>query len=107
MKLWKGSKIEEVKNKIRNKKAIILIICFIISLLINTMSIATADIGITGIANEETGGEETGGDTGGGTTAETPYRHLELRATQIKEIEGKNRQLIMELWGNDIEFKRI
>lgn len=32
---------------------------------------------------------------------------LELRAVEIKEIEGQNKQVIMELWGNELEFKRI
>lgn len=90
-----------MKKDKKNKKAIILIICFIISLLINTISIAVTDITMPIGVNA---GEET--DTGG-STQETPYSHLELRATQIKDIEGKNRQLIMELWGNNIEFKRI
>jgi len=37
----------------------------------------------------------------------TDNQFLELRAVSINKIEGKNKQLIMELWGNDLEFKRI
>lgn len=48
-------------------------------------------------------GEETEQEKG----TENLYSHFELRATEIKETEDGNRQLIMELWGNDIEFKRI
>lgn len=77
----------------------------------NTISIAVTDIGIPeeGLKTGENASEENTGEgvQGEESTQETPYRHLELRGAQIKEIEGKNRQLIMELWGNDIEFKRI
>ena len=34
-------------------------------------------------------------------------QYFELRATQIKEVIGQNKQVTFELWGNDIEFKRI
>lgn len=34
-------------------------------------------------------------------------QYFELRAVEIKEVEGQNKQVIMELWGNNIEFKRI
>lgn len=37
----------------------------------------------------------------------TDDQYLELRAVEIAQIEGKNKQLIMELWGNELEFKRI
>lgn len=37
----------------------------------------------------------------------TDNQFLELRAVSINKIEGKNKQLIMELWGNELEFKRI
>lgn len=37
----------------------------------------------------------------------TEDQYFELRAVEIKEIEGQNKQVIMELWGNNIEFKRI
>lgn len=37
----------------------------------------------------------------------TENQFFEMRATEIKEIEGKNRQVIFELWGYDIEFKRV
>lgn len=43
------------------------------------------------------------------TTSVTPEdnQYLELRATEVKDVEGQNKQVIMELWGNNIEFKRI
>ena len=34
-------------------------------------------------------------------------QYFELRAVEVKEVEGENKQVIMELWGNNIEFKRI
>lgn len=34
-------------------------------------------------------------------------QYFELGATQIKEVEGQNKQVIMELWGYNLEFKRI
>lgn len=37
----------------------------------------------------------------------TDEQFMELRAVEVKEIEGKNKQVIMELWGNNVEFKRI
>ncbi|MCI9366447.1 MAG: hypothetical protein HFJ54_08125 [Clostridia bacterium] len=37
----------------------------------------------------------------------TGDQFLELRAVEINEVEGQNRQVIMELWGNELEFKRI
>ncbi len=33
--------------------------------------------------------------------------YFELRAVKVTDVEGKNKQLMMELWGNNIEFKRI
>lgn len=37
----------------------------------------------------------------------TDQQYIELRAVEIKEKEEQNKQVIMELWGNNIEFKRI
>ena len=34
-------------------------------------------------------------------------QYLELRAVEIKEVSGQNKQVIMELWGNNVDFKRI
>ena len=34
-------------------------------------------------------------------------QYFEMRATEIKEVEGQNKQVVFELWGHDIEFKRI
>lgn len=34
-------------------------------------------------------------------------QYFELRATSLKDVPGEGRQLIMELWGHDIDFKRI
>ena len=37
----------------------------------------------------------------------TDEQYFELRAISIKDVPGQNKQVIMELWGNNIEFKRI
>lgn len=37
----------------------------------------------------------------------TDEQYFELRAVSIKDVPGQNKQVIMELWGNNIEFKRI
>ena len=34
-------------------------------------------------------------------------QYLELRATTITDVEGQGKQVVMELWGHDIDFKRI
>lgn len=36
---------------------------------------------------------------------ETQY--FELKATELKELEDQSKQVIMELWGYNINFKRI
>ena len=42
-------------------------------------------------------------------TVKTPgdNQFLELRAVEVKDVEGQNKQLTMELWTNSIEFERI
>lgn len=41
------------------------------------------------------------------TIEPTDDQYLELKATNITEVEGKNKKVIMELWGHEIDFKRI
>ena len=41
------------------------------------------------------------------TIEPTDDQYLELKATNITEVEGKNKQVIMELWGHEIDFKRM
>lgn len=36
----------------------------------------------------------------------TDNQYFELRAVEVKTVEGQNKQVIMELWGHYIEFKR-
>lgn len=70
----------------KNKKFILLIIMFIISLLTSTIVIFAAEpIYLMPEDNQ----------------------YFELRAVEIKDVVGKNKQVIMELWGNNIEFKRL
>lgn len=35
----------------------------------------------------------------------TDDQYLELRAAEVKNIDGQNKQIIMELWGHNLEFK--
>lgn len=73
-------------KKKNDKKTLFIVIAFIIILFINlTNSMASDSNCIT----------------------PTDQQYIELRAVEIKEKEGKNKQVIMELWGNNIEFKRI
>lgn len=37
----------------------------------------------------------------------TDDQYLELRAVEVKEVTGQNKQVTMEVWGNNIDFKRI
>ena len=34
-------------------------------------------------------------------------QYFELKATELKELENQSKQVIMELWGYNINFKRI
>lgn len=34
-------------------------------------------------------------------------QYFELKATTITDVAGQNKQVIMELWGYEIDFKRI
>lgn len=34
-------------------------------------------------------------------------QYFELRAVEVKEVDGQNKQIIMQLWGHEIDFKRI
>ena len=37
----------------------------------------------------------------------TDAQYLELRAVSVRDVKDQNKQVIMELWGNNLEFKRI
>lgn len=74
-------------NIVRYKKNIILFILCIILILINANIIMASN---TTICLEP-----------------SDSQYFELRATEVKNVEGQNKQVIMELWGNNIEFKRI
>jgi len=72
-------------------KAILLIACFIISIIVNSFPVIAIE---------------------GSTFCEdciepADNQYLELRGTEIIEREGNGKQLIMELWGHNIKFKRI
>ena len=34
-------------------------------------------------------------------------QYFELRAVEVKDIDGQNKQVVMQLWGHEIDFKRI
>lgn len=78
----------QAQNKETNKKVMgIIIACITIILLSATIIMAseTDDTCLTPSDNQ----------------------YFELRAVEVKDVEGQNKQVIMELWGNNIEFKRI
>ena len=37
----------------------------------------------------------------------TDDQYLELKAVQAKDVTGQNKQVIMQLWGHNLEFRRI
>lgn len=48
---------------------------------------------------------ETTGDSNCLTPTENQY--LELRAVSVNDVVDQNKQVMMELWGHNIEFKRV
>ena len=41
------------------------------------------------------------------TITPSDNQYFELKAVEIKDVAGQNKQIIMELWGHNMEFKRI
>lgn len=37
----------------------------------------------------------------------TDDQYLELKAVQVKDVTGQNKQVVMQLWGHNLEFRRI
>lgn len=37
----------------------------------------------------------------------TDDQYLELKAVQAKDVTGQNKQVILQLWGHNLEFRRI
>lgn len=37
----------------------------------------------------------------------TDDQYLELKSVQVKDVTGQNKQVIMQLWGHNLEFRRI
>ena len=77
------AKVDKKRTKV--KFAIIMLI--IIAIIININIFAMASEVIVKTPNEN--------------------QFLELRGVEVKEVEGQNKQLTMELWTNSIEFERI
>lgn len=78
----------QLENKIAKKKLMSIIIACITIILVSTTIIMASEAY--------------------GTCLEpSDNQYFELRAVQVKNIEGQNKQIIMELWGNNVEFKRI
>ena len=73
------------------KKVILMLVCFII---LSSINIAPA--------------HAIEGDTFcDNCIAPANNQYLELKATEVVEVAGNGKQLIMELWGHNIKFKRI
>lgn len=75
-------------SQINNSKKIILSILTIILIVLNMVPVQAAN-------------------TDDSILEPSQDQYLELRAVSIKDIAGQNKQVIMELWGNNIDFKRI
>lgn len=71
------------KTKQRINLIVLLVIVMIFTILIRTIAYASTEV----------------------TPNDNQY--LELRATTVEEVEGQGKQVIMELWGHDIDFKRF
>lgn len=41
------------------------------------------------------------------TLTPSDEQYFELKAVEIKDVDGQEKQVIMELWGHNLEFKRI
>lgn len=76
------------KNKMAKKKLITIIIACITIILFSTSIIMAFETDNTCLVPSDN-------------------QYFELRAVEVKKVEGQNKQVIMELWGNNIEFKRI
>lgn len=37
----------------------------------------------------------------------TDDQYLELKVVQVKDVTGQNKQVVMQLWGHNLEFRRI
>ncbi len=67
----------------------------ILTLICTTLIISTATIS-----------KAAGTDTPPVQVIPTNGEHFELNAVEVKDIAGQNKQVIMELWGYDVDFKR-
>lgn len=97
MKSMKGRGLKKLSSKKTNliKKVVLIIVCFIISIASSIVQVVTAaEIDGTTIFCEH-------------CIAPASNQYLELKATDVVEVEGNGKQLIMELWGHNIKFKRI
>ncbi len=82
-----------MKNSIQKiiKKAILILVCFIVSIISSMFPVVAVE---------------------GETFCEycivpASNQYIELKGTEIVEIDGNGKQLIMELWGHNLTFKRI
>lgn len=42
-----------------------------------------------------------------GLLTPTDEQYLELKAVEIKDVDGQNKQVIMQLWGHQLELRRL
>ena len=87
MKINNGKKevIAKVNKRTKTKFAISMLI--IVAIIVNINIFAMASEVIVKTPNEN--------------------QFLELRGVEVKEVEGQNKQLTMELWTNSVEFERF
>lgn len=72
----------------KRKQLIIALVCCIV-LLLSATSILAATLTDSGLVDA---GEN---------------QYLELKAVEVNDIDGQNKQVIMQLWGHNLEFRRI
>lgn len=74
-------------NQVRKRRIVIAVLICIFLLLGNVATILAA--------NDES------------LLTPTDDQYLELKAVQAKDVTGQNKQVILQLWGHNLEFRRI
>ncbi len=95
-------------QKLQKKKVILIMLIYMFTLLANTLVFAVEPASSPGqikaMAKAVPLAEGVAEEAGGEQVEDKQY--FEMRAKKVNEIDG-TKQLVMELYGNDIEFKRI
>lgn len=93
-----------MQKKLQKMKLIFIIIVYLFSLLSNTGVVLATK---TDLEENKDTGQTTQQDTESVPITPEVEQFLELRAVNVEEIEGQDKQVTMELWSNKVEFERI